>query len=60
MEAQQQIPSQHAMGNVLQDITVLLVQQVQHKMLVVQEIIVQQEVVVLQFALQGHMEVLPL
>ena len=57
MEAQQQIPSQHAMGNVLQDITVLLVQQVQHKMYAEQEIIVQLEVEVLQYARQEHMEV---
>ena len=57
MEVQPDRQQLHAMGNVLQVIIVLLVQQVQHKMYVVQESIVQLEVQVQQTVLQDIMEV---
>ena len=51
MEVQPDRQQLLAMGNVLQVITVLLVQQVQHKMYVVQESIVQLEALVQLIAL---------
>ena len=55
MQAQLGKQQLHAMGNVLQVITVLLVQQEQHKMYVVHESIVQLEALVQLTALLGIM-----
>ena len=55
-----QIPAQHAMEHAQQVIIVQQEAQVLRRMHAEQETIARQEVVVLQFALQEHMEVLPL
>ena len=55
-----QIPAQHAMEHAQQVIIVQQEAQVLRRMHAEQEIIVQQQAEVLQFALQGHMEVLQL